>query len=649
MPILPVRLKIILLLAAALTLTLVSLLFTSSTLFVDDKTSYILEENLNRTKGAARLVDNQLGQTLMLLRVMNARNNEKGDRSDLKKLFQEGIEKHGWKQVLTLKIGKSGELIDDLAMGDTPKAISQKFFALGWTGPRLASERVLIQSVGVGEIAIGTMAVTPENVRVAYVAFLSLQMKSFESLTQAEVLLLDSLGNVVFSTRPQKATRKSFPTAALDFPKVKALMRQALSNSFESGTQTWTVEGEEFIAAYQRLDFNELTALGVMTKANAFGAVRSLVLRSVIIGVSMMLISMGLTLVFIRKLTQGLRHMAVATEKVSKGIFTFRVDTSTLGYDEIGSLARSFNMMADKIDELMQDTAAKVEFKNNKQTVDTVNSILFPSKDIKTANIGVAGASIASQVYGGDWFQYARIRDHVIFILAKVADRGLPAALMTAAVHGSFVTYTSTVQGDPKAAPTMKELMRVLNYAAYDAGKGKGRMAFVLGIVDTASGQMQVVNAGHTPPLLHRIGFGGRPDKDTERFSIITKKLYTAFGQAAEVTFEPEVFQLQKTDSVFMYTHGLTSVKNMKGEVMFATKDARQAFAQLYDEYKLQAPKIAENLLERSKKVWGKAAENLPDDASVLVITVPEDAYFMSLEKGKSKVKAETLKKAISA
>jgi serine phosphatase RsbU (regulator of sigma subunit) len=340
--------------------------------------------------------------------------------------------------------------------------------------------------------------------------------------------------------------------------------------------------------------------------------------------------------------------MSVATEKVSKGNFSFRVDTNGLGYDEIGSLAHSFNMMADKIDELMQDTAAKVEFKNNKQAVDAIREGLFPGKAFTHSNFRLAGASISSPVYGGDWWQYTRIRDHVVFALGKVADRGLTAAIMTAAVHGAFTTFTAMTQLDPKAVPSMKDLTRFLNLAAYDAGKGKGRMAFVLGIMDTQSGQLQLVNAGHTPPLLHRVGFGGRPEKTSERFSILTKKLYTAFGQSPEVNFEAESVQLKQNDSLFLYTHGLTSVKNLKGEIMLSTQGARESFAKLADEYGLQAQKISEGLIENSKKVWGKAAEALPDDATVLVASIPEDAYFMSVENGKSKLlRNDALKKAV--
>ena len=51
------------------------------------------------------------------------------------------------------------------------------------------------------------------------------------------------------------------------------------------------------------------------------------------------------------------------------GEFGWRVDTKSLGHDEIGSLATSFNSMADKIDELVTASAKKADAESQKREV----------------------------------------------------------------------------------------------------------------------------------------------------------------------------------------------------------------------------------------------------------------------------------------
>lgn len=76
-----------------------------------------------------------------------------------------------------------------------------------------------------------------------------------------------------------------------------------------------------------------------------------------------LIVALGITYMFSRGLTAPLRQMRDAAEAMSDGDYTVRVQSATLSHDEIGQLARSFNVMAAELqhaDQMRRDMVANV-------------------------------------------------------------------------------------------------------------------------------------------------------------------------------------------------------------------------------------------------------------------------------------------------
>ncbi|MBQ7679932.1 MAG: serine/threonine-protein phosphatase, partial [Butyrivibrio sp.] len=104
---------------------------------------------------------------------------------------------------------------------------------------------------------------------------------------------------------------------------------------------------------------------------------------------------------------------------------------------------------------------------------------------------------------GGDFFDYFRLgEDRFAFLVADVADKGAPAAMIMA-ISKSLIKLRASVGGTPGEV-----LKSVSEWLITD-----GSSVFVtawLGILDLNSGEVAACNAGHTQPaILHVSGEEG--------------------------------------------------------------------------------------------------------------------------------------------
>jgi sigma-B regulation protein RsbU (phosphoserine phosphatase) len=101
----------------------------------------------------------------------------------------------------------------------------------------------------------------------------------------------------------------------------------------------------------------------------------------------------------------------------------------------------------------------------------------------------------------------------------------------------------------------------VLTQVNQDLSLDNDSMMFVtlfLGILDTGTGELEYCNAGHNPPLLL---------SPTGRVLILQPTGGIALGVAEEGVYQSRKVILQKGDSLFVYTDGVTEAMNKREEL----------------------------------------------------------------------------------
>jgi serine/threonine protein kinase/serine phosphatase RsbU (regulator of sigma subunit) len=161
----------------------------------------------------------------------------------------------------------------------------------------------------------------------------------------------------------------------------------------------------------------------------------------------------------------------------------------------------------------------------------------------------------ASQT-GGDWFHHHYDAQHarLYAFMGDVTGHGLPSAMLTAVVSGAVQSHLKkdvekTCGTLLSIEESLKELAEIANFAVFSAGARSQRfmtMSFIC--LDLNTGEMGMVNAGHTPPYIFN-------SKDGRVSTLPCSGSLLGFSESAAFGFASHT--LEAGDSIFLYTDGL--------------------------------------------------------------------------------------------
>ena len=161
-----------------------------------------------------------------------------------------------------------------------------------------------------------------------------------------------------------------------------------------------------------------------------------------------------------------------------------------------------------------------------------------------------ASMATAKEV-GGDFYDfYFTGPDRVLFLIADVSGKGVPAAM--------FMMRAKTLI--KSIAQTGKPLAQVFDEANEALCEGNSSNTFVTvwaGEIDTRTGHVTYVNAGHNFPVLLR---GGRAEFLKSRPSLV-------LGAMPGIRYRAGELQLELGDAIYLYTDGIVEQPDASGEL----------------------------------------------------------------------------------
>ncbi|MFL7807077.1 MAG: PP2C family protein-serine/threonine phosphatase, partial [Anaerolineae bacterium] len=157
----------------------------------------------------------------------------------------------------------------------------------------------------------------------------------------------------------------------------------------------------------------------------------------------------------------------------------------------------------------------------------------------------------AARQVAGDFYDLIELPGKRLgLIVADVADKGMPAALLMALTR-TLVRATAIEEASPAAV-----LARVNNLLVPDAKRGMFVTAAYV-VLDLESGKLIYANAGHCLPLLHSTGSQLRR----------LPKGGMALGVVAGLDFEEHSAQLAPGDRLVLYSDGVTEAMSPQGDL----------------------------------------------------------------------------------
>ena len=203
-----------------------------------------------------------------------------------------------------------------------------------------------------------------------------------------------------------------------------------------------------------------------------------------------------------------------------------------------------------------------------------------------------------SQV-GGDYYDLIPLgEDRWGIAMADVAGKGIPAALLVAALRASVFSLA-------KSSLTLRVIVGRTNQLLYETVGDTRYATFFFGLLDVPLRRLIHINAGHPPPILIRAS----GEVEMIHASGLPVGLFPA------PRYFEQVIQLGDGDLLAFYTDGITEAANRQGDLF--GRDRLAAVLRRERDLGTPAAEVCDSVLKAARRFRGGAPD---DDQTVLVI-----------------------------
>lgn len=547
------KVKIFLLLTALPLAGLLLFALATSSTFRADKVNDIFETSLSITKGQAFRIKSELMRL-----IQTAKNVESGydyqsslmspkgwsyldQNLEIRNLsiFQIVPEREIFHKYFTSK-GNQGELVPF----DT--SLWLKARELG-----LRKRQLLIELIKVGDEELFMMAIKVRNLngnRYMTVVLLveSVELRHLFSREEGMRNILVNLENEVLLGY-RDAEERTFHTSLWSSIN-KSILGERISD-------TRITELDDFFVGYSRIGIGDLYLLNLIPKREAFASLNIFYQKAFLFFFAILSALTVVAVLSSRILTLKLRELIAATKKISDGDFDVKVAVDTR--DEVGNLSESFNAMAVRVSELIEETAEKVRMESELETAQAIQEALFPQRDAQFGALSISGFYLPATECSGDWWYYFNTPEKIYLMVGDATGHGVSSALITSAARAAISIF------ETQDNVSLETCLLGINRAVYSAGNGNMMMTFFIAAIDKITGDLTYINASHSPPMVLHENPSVSGGKD---FQVLLGGRCSRLGETLNLTFQKMNFKLQQGDRLILFTDGLIEGVNSKGQ-----------------------------------------------------------------------------------
>ena len=203
---------------------------------------------------------------------------------------------------------------------------------------------------------------------------------------------------------------------------------------------------------------------------------------------------------------------------------------------------------------LSLELADKVTMKRDLEIAREIQTWLVPSQAPEVASADIAFATRPQNSVAGDYYDAfypdPENRERLVVVIADVAGKSVPAALLMATLQASL----RTIAGE---GVRVAELVTRLNrYASAYSLDGRRFTTAVLAEYEPRSRRLTYVNAGHNAPILRREN-GALEKLETGGLPL---------GIKVDAAYETASLELRPGDALILFTDGVIEAFNESGE-----------------------------------------------------------------------------------
>ena len=152
---------------------------------------------------------------------------------------------------------------------------------------------------------------------------------------------------------------------------------------------------------------------------------------------------------------------------------------------------------------------------------------------------------------GGDFYDaFAVDEDHICFCVGDVSGKGVPAAL--------FMAMAKTlIKARASSDPSTASIVTHVNDELSKDNEGCLFVTLFVCILNVRTGELLTTNAGHNPPLLKHVDGS---------ITVLSRRDGLVVAAMEGIAYSEQCIQLQKGDTLLLYTDGVTEADNINEE-----------------------------------------------------------------------------------
>lgn len=291
-------------------------------------------------------------------------------------------------------------------------------------------------------------------------------------------------------------------------------------------------------------------------------------------------------------------------EKIASGDLDTVVNIrNTAEFDSLSTaINTTVDAMKDLIDQANKRIDDELQYAKDIQA-SSLPSVFPPYPDRKEFDI-YALMDPAKQV-GGDFYDFYLLdRNTLIFLVADVAGKGIPAALFMMKAKSILKTYAT-------AGIAIEDCFTNGNFNLCDGNDAGMFVTAWMGCLNTETGELIYSNAGHNKPLIRR--------KNGD-FEFLQGPAGFVLGGMEGIAYKRQTITLEPGDEIFIYTDGVVEATNVNQE-LYGNDRLQNALNKHKEDN-------AMNLIDHIKEDVDAFYEGAPQFDDITMLSVKFKKYF---------------------
>ncbi len=220
------------------------------------------------------------------------------------------------------------------------------------------------------------------------------------------------------------------------------------------------------------------------------------------------------------------------------------------GSREFASLSDDINTTVDTLKRYIDEAASRID--KELAFAKLIQHSALPSVFPNESSYEIYATMDTAKEVGGDFYDFYRLPEgRVAFLIADVSGKGIPAAMF-------MMTSKTMIKNLAESGLPIDEVMTQANEKLCETNEAGMFVTVWFGILDTATGHVDFVNAGHNPPLLFRNGKG---------YEYLRSRAGMVLAGIEGMRYRRHEVDLQPGDRIYLYTDGVTEATDTEEQL----------------------------------------------------------------------------------